>query len=63
MNEREETKSEKLKQFKNESSTMALNKENISALVKAQQKLNSNHANATTKNVKKKKPKKKRNQR
>ena len=59
MNEREETKSEKLKQFKNESLTIALNEENISALVKAKQKLNSNRANTLTEKVKKKKPKKK----
>ena len=58
-NEREETKSQKLKQMRNELSTMASNEENISALVKAQQKPNSSQANATTEKVKKKKPKKK----
>ena len=55
-NEREETKSQMLKQIRNESSTIALNEENISALVKAQQKLNSSQANAITEKVKKKKP-------
>ena len=59
MNEREETKSEKLKQFKNESLTVALNEDNISELVEARQKLNSNRANAITEKVKKKKQKKK----
>ena len=58
INEREETKSKKMKQIKNEMLTIALNKENISALVKAQQKLNSNQAKEITEKVKKKKSKK-----
>ena len=47
--------------MKTEASTIALNEENISALVKAQQKLNSSQANVITEKVKKKKPKEKNN--
>ena len=61
MNETEAKKSQILKEIKTEASTIALNKENISALVKAQQKLNSSQANAITEKVKKKKPKEKNN--
>ena len=61
INERDATKSQKVKQMKTEASTIALNEENISALVKAQQKLNSSQANVITEKVKKKKPKEKNN--